>query len=467
MRIIRNLGEKLYPHMPHMLKNLACSCEGYRLRRLRFGGRFKDKLDFLEKSQWWSVEQKNDYQFQRFSRMLEIAEQRVPYYRQLFKEIGLCSGDIKSLDDLKKLPVLKKSDIKKFNKSFFSYGVSKADLLESHTGGTTGTPLKLMTTRSCMQAYFAVAWRHRSWFGVDKEMAHATFNGRSIVPRSQNRPPFWCQNLASKQTLFSIYHMKTSSLQAYAEELARFPRGYLTGYPSSLHVLAKFLLDRHIELPWRPKAIFTSSETLLENQSQAISQAFRTPIADFYGMGEQAVSASQCPYGFYHFDFEVGIVEVVPIGNDPHVGRIVCTGLVNEAMPLIRYDTQDIVRLSETECPCGRKGLVAKSIDGRIDSYIKTPEGYLLGRLAHLYTNLYGVQETQIIQTAIDKLKVRVVKASTFSDEDEKKLFKALRDKVGDTMRIKIEYLEEIPREINGKFRAVISQLTEEERGLN
>jgi phenylacetate-CoA ligase len=110
---------------------------------------------------------------------------------------------------------------------------------------------------------------------------------------------------------------------------------------------------------------------------------------------------------------------------------------------------------------------VAKSIDGRIDSYIKTPEGYLLGRLAHLYTNLYGVQETQIIQTAIDKLKVRVVKASTFSDEDEKKLFKALRDKVGDTMRIKIEYLEEIPREINGKFRAVISQLTEEERGLN
>lgn len=467
MGIVRNLGTAIYPHIPYPLKNLVCSYEGYRLRRLRFGGKYRETVNWLENTQWWSAEQKNQYQLTRLNQMLEIAEKGTPYYRKLFKENGVCSHDIKSLEDLKKLPLLKKSDLKKSNQSFFNDGLPRADLLRSHTGGTTGTPLNLMTTRSCMQTYFAVAWRQRSWFGVDNDMAHATFSGSSIVPRSQTKPPFWCQNLASKQTLFSIFHMKNSSMNAYAEELARFPRDYLTGYPSSLHILACFLIENQIELPWRPKAIFTSSETLLENQRQAISQAFGAPVGDFYGMGEQAVSASQCPYGFYHFDFEVGIVEVLPIGDDPLVGSIVCTGLVNEAMPLIRYDTQDIVRLSKADCPCGRKGLVAESIDGRIDSYIKTPEGYLVGRLAHLYANLHGVQEFQIIQTAIDRLKVRIVRGPTFSEEDTKQLLKTLRKRVGNNMKVEIEYLDKIPRESNGKFRAVVSQLTEEERALN
>lgn len=466
MGTIRKLSTAVYPYLPYLLKNFACSYEGHRLRRLRFGGKYNETLDWLKKAQWWSVEQQRSYQLKRLCHILEVAEQKVPYYGKLFKKLGFCSRDILSLEDLNNLPVLKKSDIKNSNKSFLSCGISQADLVENSTGGTTISPLQLWMTRSCMQTYFAVAWRQRSWFDVDNEMAHATFNGRTLVRNNQNRPPFWCQNSASKQTLFSIYHMKSSSLQAYVEELARFPREYLTGYPSSLHILASFLLENHIELPWWPKAIFTSSENLLENQRQVISKAFRAPVADFYGMGEQAVSASQCPYGLYHFDFEVGIVEVIPIGDDPLVGRIVCTGLLNEAMPLIRYDTQDIVRLSKKACLCGRKGLVAESIDGRMDSYIKTPEGYLVGHLAHIYTNLQGVQEAQIVQIAIDRLKLRIVKAYNFSDNDVMHLINALRDRIGASIKIEVEYLDNIPRESNGKYRSIVSQLTKEEMSL-
>lgn len=463
MGMIRSLGMDIYPHLPPFLKDWACSYEGHKIRRQRFGGIYEDTLEFLQNSQWWSLEQQQVFQFEKLRRMLEIAQNAVPYYRDLFKETGFSAKNVQSPDDLKKLPVLKKSDIKKAQKAFFNPTIPGREGVKWSTGGTTGTPLRLLTTRSAIQAYFAVAWRQRGWFGVHNRMPHATFNGRTIVPRRRETPPFWCRNFPARQTLFSIYHMKSDNLQQYAEELARCPRNYLTGYPSSLHIMAAYLLDRGIELPWRPKAIFTSSETLLENQRKAISQAFQAPVADFYGLGEQCVAASQCPCGLYHFDFEVGIVEVLPVGDDPLVGKLVCTGLVNEAMPLIRYDTEDVVRLSEKECACGRKGLVAESVDGRIDSYIKTPEGLLIGRLAHIFKDLDAIQETQIIQTKIDGLLVKVVKAQDFCQEDENKLRNSLRQRVGNAMNIQFQYLDKIPRESNGKFRAVVSKLKEAE----
>jgi len=463
MNFIRSFCSAVYPYLPPVLKDLACSYEGYRLHRLRFGRQYGPTLDWLKKTQWWSAEQQRSYQLEMLRETLEIAETNVPYYRELFRNIGFCSKDLKSLDDLENLPVLKKSDIKNNPKAFVSVGEQASELVENHTSGTTGTRLDLVTTRTCVQKYFAVAWRQRGWFDVDNGMAHATFNGRTIVPLEQKHPPFWCHNKPGKQTLFSFYHIKPSNLKAYVEELSRFPRQYITGYPSILHLFSNLLLENRIELPWRPKAIFTSSETLLENQRSAIARAFRAPVADYYGMGEQGISASQCPFGNYHFDFEVGIAEILPIAEDPLVGKIVCTGFFNTAMPLIRYDTQDIVHLSESDCPCGRKGLVAKGIDGRIDSYIKTPEGYLLGRLPGVFTRLDGVQEGQVVQTAIDNLLVRIVKTSAFSDETLKQLYKALRERVGNSMKIQVEYLDQIPRENNGKMRTVVSLLSKEQ----
>ena len=148
-------------------------------------------------------------------------------------------------------------------------------------------------------------------------------------------------------------------------------------------------------------------------------------------MGEQAASASECPAGRLHFNFEIGIVEVLPLGDDPRQGRLVCTTLVNEAMPFVRYDIQDVVRLSEEPCPCGRAGVTAESIDGRIESYVKTPAGSLVGRLDHIFKDLHGIRESQIIQKQIDRLVVKVVKSPTFAQSDEQRLAAEFRQRLG------------------------------------
>lgn len=458
---MEKLGMEIYPHLPHQLKNLACSFEGYRLRRLRFGGEHDKYLDWLEKSQWWSLEEQRSYQLDQLRLVVASAEKNVPYYRELFKKIGFCSQDLNSFEDLPLLPILQKVEVQKYNQSFVSEGLSRKEMVKYSTSGTTGTPLSIMTTPSCIQKYFALPWRQKSWFNVNKNMSHASFNGRQIIPQKQQHPPFWCQNWAGRQTFFSIYHMSPANLPAYAKELM-YRREYVVGYPSSLFIMSKYLLEENIRLPWRPIAVFTSSETLLDNQREAISQAFRAPVADYYGMGEMVSSACECSHGRIHFDFEVGIVEVVPVGDEPNVGRMICTGLINDAMPFIRYDTQDIVQLSCGECPCGRRGLTAEKIDGRVESFIRTPEGLLIKRISSIFRDLPGIREGQIIQTEIDMLQIIIVKAPTFSQREEDELLGRVRSKLGPSMRVEVEYVEQIPRERNGKLRAVISKLNKD-----
>lgn len=458
---VEKLGMEIYPHLPYQLKNLACSLEGYRLRRMRFGGNHAKYLNWLEESQWWSLDEQLRYQLEQLRLVLAAAEKNVPYYRELFKSIGFCCQEINCIEDLKLLPILQKSDVQKYNESFVSEAIPRKDLVKYSTSGTTGTPLTIMTTPSCIQKYFALPWRQKSWFNVNKNMSHASFNGRQIIPQKQQHPPFWCQNWVGRQTFFSIYHMSPANLPAYAMELMH-RREYVVGYPSSLFMMSKYLLEENIRLPWRPIAIFTSSETLLDEQREAISQAFRAPVADYYGMGEMVGSACECAYGRMHFDFEVGIMELVPVGDEPNVGRMICTGLINDAMPFIRYDTQDIVHLSCGTCPCGRRGLTAEKIDGRIESFIRTPEGLLIKRISSIFRDLPGIREGQIIQTEIDRLKILIVKAPTFSKREEDELLSRVRSKIGLSMRVKVEYVEQIPRERNGKLRAVISKLNKD-----
>jgi phenylacetate-CoA ligase len=228
-----------------------------------------------------------------------------------------------------------------------------------------------------------------------------------------------------------------------------------------LSTIAKFSEELGIAIGG-PKAVFTSSETLLESQRVLIEKAFKCKILDWYGNSELGASIGQCERGAYHVNSEYGIVELnqdVP-GREKDTGEMICTSFINHGTPLLRYRIGDLMKLSSTKCACGRGLPVVDSIIGRMDDIIVTPNGVHVGRMDHIFKDALNIGEAQVIQESMEELRVLIVPRRGFNANDLRVLEKEFGLRLGTEMSIKFETVDMIPRESNGKFRSVISKIS-------
>ncbi len=284
-----------------------------------------------------------------------------------------------------------------------------------------------------------------------------------MVPLTSMKPPFWRSNWALNQTYVSVHHMSRQNMSHLVEYLQTRRAAYYTGYPSALYLLALYLKEQGVRLAHRPSVTVTASESVLPHQRLAMREAFDGEVADFYGASEMCVCASECEEHRYHVDMEFGVLELLPVEGLPGPARrIVCTSLMNPVMPLIRYDIGDIAIQASEPCLCGRAAPALERIDGRIESYIVTPDGRQLGRLDFPFKDSHSISEAQLIQDAADHVTIRVVKAEGCDKADEVSMREHLREFLGDKMRIDVEYRDKITREPNGKFRQIVNEVLED-----
>lgn len=450
----------IYERLPVPLQDVACSLAGLKIRYERHNKVFWDALEFLEASQWWSLEEQKAYQNQKLRELIRHAYDTVPYYNEIFKERKLTPDDIKTAEDLYKLPVLEKETVRGRAADLVSRAWPQNRVVHGKTGGTTGKAIHFQYDKDTQPWQWAVWWRHRKRFGLDVHDPFVVFAGRNVVPLSSMEPPIWRRNLPMNQTYVSIHHMTEQNMRPLVEYLQTRQVSFYSGYPSGLYLLATYLLDNNIRLKHPPKVVSTGAESLLPHQRSVIEEALDSEICDQYGASEQVGNISECEHHSYHVDMEFGVVEFLPMEGMPsNTGRIVCTGLHNPVMPLIRYNIGDIATLSEHKCPCGRSAPTVESIDGRIESYILTPDGRQLGRLDFFFKNSHEVKEAQLVQDSLETVRVRVVREETYSTKTEEGLTALMRQYLGDVIEIEYEYLEEIPRAANGKFRQIVSKV--------
>ncbi len=446
--------------LPVWAQNIGCSLAGWKNRRERYGRTFREALDFLETSQWWSLQEQADYQDECLRGMIRHAYDSVPYYREVFEERKLRPEDIRTSADLPKLPLLTKQIVRQRAADLISREIPRRRMVHGHTGGTTGTAMQLMNDPETTQWQWAVWWRHHRRFGIDVSEPFIVFAGRSVVPLADMDPPFWRRNYPMHQTYVSIHHMTQNNMAPLVDYLQTRRVSYYSGYPSGLYLLATYLLSKGIHLKNPPRVVFTGAETVLPHQRWAIEQALETEVADQYGASEMAGNISECRKHVYHVDMEFGVVEFEPSAALPQSQRrIICTGLRNLSMPLIRYEIGDIATLRNQACPCGRQAPAVERIDGRVESYIITPDGRQLGRLDFLFKDTSTIQEAQLVQDRLDQVVVKVVRGEGYSGADAEHLLTDMRSYLGEAIQIEIEYVDEIPREANGKFRQIVSSV--------
>jgi phenylacetate-CoA ligase len=459
---------RAYHSLPSPLRSLAASLRGVYLSYWRYGPETDRLVDEAISRETWTAVQWQSWQEERLAYVLHRAATRVPYYREQWAARRR-KGDRTSWDRLENWPILEKDSVRDNANAFVADDCNVRRMFKEHTSGTTGKPLSLWWSMDTVRKLYALSEaRIRYWNGVSRRDRWAMIGGQLVTPASQRQPPFWVWNIGLNQLYMSSYHLAPDLIACYLDAISRYHVTYLYGYTSSLYALAQGALEA--DQDFRMAVAIANAEPIYDYQREAITQAFNCQLRETYGMAEITAMASECTAGVLHLWPEVGYVEVTQDGQclpDGDSGDLVCTGLLNADMPLIRYRNGDRGALAgqPEACQCGRTLPVMRAVEGRIDDILYTSDGRRVGRLDPIFKADLPIYEAQIIQEALDCVRVRYVPTSGFRRDHEVLITKRLQDRIG-MVKVLMERVTEVPREPNGKFRAVICKLSPESKKL-
>jgi|APSaa5957512535_1039671.scaffolds.fasta_scaffold07886_3 phenylacetate-CoA ligase len=369
---------------------------------------------FLKSSQNASLDEIKINQEAWLRKLLHHAYNNVPWYTSLFRELGVKPGSSDPFKELRKLPILTKREVRENHSDFCIAGVLKKSLSFS-TSGTTGEPLTVYTSRNQWIVEQGVIWRQWKWAGYNFRDKIAIF--RSYSPQ-QHEPSIKIDRIRN-WAYFSVFQMGVDSLDEYAKFLQRWNPKFLRGYPSALKLIAEHALRNGWKLP-NLKAAFSASEVVPEGLRETLRNAFGIELFDHYGQAEITCMFHDCEeHTGMHIDWEYGYVELLPT-LVPDIYKVVATNLHNFSMPLLRYDTGDLVVGGWKTCKCGRASPIVKSILGRKDDYILTHDGSRLSTV-NLYTyfsKINGIQRFQLMQESLGELIVFLETKTDISQEN-------------------------------------------------
>ena len=284
--------------------------------------------------------------------------------------------------------------------------------------------------------------------------------GQPIVPRAEARPPYYRYNLAEKQVYFSAYHISPAAIRSYVDGLNRYRPECVTGYAFSQFLIAKLMIEQGLTLTFTPRAAITSSEALTDPMRDVMCRAWGCRAYQEYGSVENCGLATECEAGSLHVSPDFGVIEIVdehgnPVGSGVE-GRVLCTGLLNDAQFLIRYEIGDTAMWSGERCRCGRDHLpVLKALTGRVEDVVVGPDGRELVRFHGIFINIPHVLQGQVVQEAVDRFVVRVMAEEGFGNSHAAEIKRRMRARLGG-IEVAVERVPELERNSRGKVRAVI-----------
>lgn len=458
-----SLADQIYLSSPIWLQQAIVAAYGWRWYHRRFGGQFPVIYQQFRERDRWNAEQFHAYQETQLGKVIQSAWQS-PYYQQVFNSAGLRPG-MPPLEALGQLPFLSKDTLRSHPKDLLTQPPPR-DVMVFRSSGTTGTPTEIYFTHDFHALELAVpAARNFGWAGIDYRARRVMFGVRKVCRFDQDQPPFWRFSPAEDMAYASIYHLSPRFIPAYLSFLRQYRPAVIMGYPSALRVIAQFALEND-DFPAPAQGVFTTSETVTEQDRILIESAWQCKIYDRYGAVENCHFACQCEFGRYHVSPEVGILEIIDSRGQaalPGVmGEVICTGLNNRLQPLIRYRIGDVARWAlDQNCPCGREMPILEAIDGRVEDICFTEDGRQTLRFDTVFKGVENILEAQVIQEQLNLFTIRVIPGPSFGEVDGKHLTENMHLHVGN-VRVKIELVEQIPRTSAGKFRAVICNLPRE-----
>lgn len=394
--------------------------------------------------------------------ILRHARDTVPFYEKTFAQVGFNPETLTETRRIEVLPLLDKAMILRHPEKFRSVFIEEGLLRIVQTGGSTGEPFRILTTRDDPHIQSTFNWAQWHRLGISPGnpvvavtgMAHESSPAHTFVNHRPKDALLWIHRPSLDAT--PPWREILNAIRAHQPVLVR-------GFPSILAEIAQVMLDMSEPPFGSVQGISLSSEDILPSQREVIERAFGVRCFGFYGQSEHCVLAMECEASrAYHIYPGYAYVEIVdehgrPITVPGKIGEVVGTSLLNYAMPLIRYRTGDLAAWDSGYCRCGRQHRRLSRLVGRKRSRIALPDGRAVYFGSDVYDELWYSPEMfkqiQFVQSRADVLNIKVV---PFPDTDKGRLKHfiegSMRRNLCDRLIYDIEFVSSVERTSRGKY---------------
>ena len=380
--------------------------------------------------------------------LLSHATATVPFYKR-FKG-----------NTLKGFPVIRKTEVQSNFENYRSEPFKDAQLHKVSTSGSTGVPFFL---------YQNALKRKRNTADVLYFMGESEYEvGNRLIElevwRGHNKRSR-LRNYLLNARQFDVTKIDSQRVHEFLSLIGK-SKGplHLIGFTSSLEAICKEIDHAGLAVPKSQiKGITGTSEYLNSYTREALKRQFQSNVYSRYSNEELGIMAHETgdSKGLFKLNWASYYFEILDMEEDKPVprgemGRIVVTDLFNYAMPMIRYDTGDIGRISTSH----QDDLFMQTVEGRKMDLVSDTKGNVLSSFL-VYTLFYPfyeeLQQYQFIQEGLREYTVKLnLKNPTF--KHEKALILSIQENFGADSQVNIEYVDEIPRLSSGKRRKVVNR---------
>jgi phenylacetate-CoA ligase len=420
-------------------------------------------------AQWWPAERCREYQLHGLRRILALAYDKTVYYRRAFSVVGFEPGDLKSIEDMTRLPTMDKNSVRENLEELCARPVDHPSVDHCSTGGSSGVPLffYMGSERSAIEYAYLIASFGRA--GYRPRMPMAVLRGRIVRPDGGGLYHEYDPIL--RHHYYSNFHMTDENMGRYLEHITTLGPCFLHVYPSSVAALARFIRRAGLKAPGNIRSIIAESETVYPDQRMMVEEVFGCRYFSCYGHSEKLVLATECEFSTdYHVWPTYGYFELLdekgkPVTRPGQTGEIAGTGFINTVVPFIRYRTADYATYVGDRCEaCGRQHVIIRDVEGRWPSgALVTHNRSLISMTAlnvHDDTFIHAKQ-FQFYQDTPGQAVLRVVPAEGFGDEDKRRIQHSLGRKLDGQVTFAVELVASIPLSPRGKMIYVDQRIKE------
>ncbi|MCA9254091.1 MAG: phenylacetate--CoA ligase family protein [Phycisphaerales bacterium] len=423
------------------------------------GRAFREQLAFAESSQHWSRDKAEAWTLDRLRDIVRLAAEQSPFFQRHFADAGFDAADLKSLDDLNRLPTIDKTTIREHGDAMLTQPKNAPGVDYVTTGGSGGAPMgfHIGADRSAIEyAYLVAGWR-RAGFGPND--TQAVFRGQVVAPdRTGLRHNF---DPILRRHYYSNFHMTDDNMDRYVDHLSTIGACYLHVYPSSMATLTRYLQRADRRLPGNVRGILAGSEIVYDADREATEQLTGLRYYSWYGHSEKLVLAAECEHSsLYHVWPTYGHCELLdeagrPVTEIGRRGEIVGTGFINRVMPFIRYRTGDFATLAGLRCEaCGRDHMLLADIQGhRTQEMLICADGAEISWTAvNMHDRTFdGVLRFQFRQTTPGVATLRLVPGAGFDSSRTREIKRSLDRKLEGRIVFDVALCDEIELTHRGK----------------
>jgi len=392
--------------------------------------------------------------------LLLHAHQNVPYYHDIFQEIGIIEGEKIDLSKFSEIPILTKEIMRKQTERLLSKDYVTRRWYYNSSGGSTGEPVKFVQDDVYDRWAAATSYYYyKHILGIEEPIV------KKVILWGSERDIFqgglgWKTrviNWLSNTVFLNSFRMTEEDMERYLAIINSYKPDLIRGYAGSLYELCRYAERKGIKVH-TPKAIVSTAETLRDEMREEIEKVFGTKVYDFYGSRETNNLAGECREGLLHILAFHNYIEVLDSYNRPvkeeEEGRVIVTNLRNYSMPFIRYAIGDMAILGPKECKCGSPLPTLRKITGRItDHFVKTDGTIIHGEyFTHLFYFKDWVKAFQVIQEDYRKVRILVVLKDKVNESEKKDIENKIKLVMGQDCQIIWDFVDEIPKTSQGKY---------------